>query len=430
MGLDYSSHPVDPKLFRERLVPWVMGRGDLSDLVERIVLLTYIRERTGLWRQNVYGLHDHMRRQQQAVAPMITHTYEVEGERTAADWLLGRKPQMKTESYETHAFVPGMPGLDPDLHIWGRPFFNTSETTLTALATHRAFMTLKERRVRPIDDICRAMVTELDGRRASVPRDLDPAVATALRNAPTYLSMLEDDDLEDANDMDAFDADLIRNQVKAELNLMRALWDRRKEKAKFNYEMLSREVRVAAGLTPTVENSGWVDVSENAGMDPAKDPRNFTTASEALAGLPYRIMGFAAHLEPGWMGQGSAYASSSLRQIGIRTDGLFQTPLPLFEEMTAEAPAILKGLHSEITDNFTLGGYIPPENVPLLVHMLKGNRDQLIRAWIDGESNAFLLQMGETEYQKTIEPATYAAENGFGYLEAAEIYSGFLGIAN
>ena len=34
------------------------------------------------------------------------------------------------------------------------------------------------------------------------------------------------------------------------------------------------------------------------------------------------------------------------------------------------------------------------------------------------------------DYIKILEPATYALKNGYGYLEAAEIYSGPLGWAN
>jgi hypothetical protein len=34
------------------------------------------------------------------------------------------------------------------------------------------------------------------------------------------------------------------------------------------------------------------------------------------------------------------------------------------------------------------------------------------------------------DYIKVLEPATYALKKGFGYLEAAEIYSGPLGWAN
>jgi hypothetical protein len=40
------------------------------------------------------------------------------------------------------------------------------------------------------------------------------------------------------------------------------------------------------------------------------------------------------------------------------------------------------------------------------------------------------MESGLTGHLKNLEPAKYAASKGWGYLEAAEIYSGFFGMTN
>jgi hypothetical protein len=34
------------------------------------------------------------------------------------------------------------------------------------------------------------------------------------------------------------------------------------------------------------------------------------------------------------------------------------------------------------------------------------------------------------DYQKILEPVVFAERNGYGFIEAAEIYSGFMGVMN
>lgn len=420
MGLDYSSHPVDRELFRTRLVPYAMGEGDISDLLDRAVDLAEALHRASAWALATTRLSSAMREAQEAVAPIVTHRYKSPGKRNLLGRLLGRASPMVEESYQTPAYSPGIPGFDSDLHVWGRPFFITSQTPAEALIAYQSFVDGAGQPSSRIDSLCAAMVADLDARRSQPLQKLDMAVAEAVAIAPPYLSAVEVDP-----ERSAFDRAHAYKHYVAQWNAIRAIWDRRASTAPFDLELLEEEARVAAGLPPQEEDSGWIEVS-----DPNVKPNSLIRGADALAGLPFRIMQFAAGLQPGWMGKGRAHASSVFQHVNINTDDLFEKPAPLFDRMIAAARATGRDLHRDLADNFSLGAYVPPEKVPRLVELLETNEHRLIRAWVTDESNPFQMESGLTGHLKNIEPARYAASKGWGYLEAAEVYSGFLGITN
>lgn len=420
MGLDYSSHPVDPDLFRSRLIPYAMGEGDISDLLDRAVDLAEVLHRASVWALATTRLSSAMREAQEAVAPIVTHHYKTPGKQSLLGTLLGRASPMVEETYQTPAYSPGIPGFDSDLHVWGRPFFITSQTPAEALAAYQSFLDGAGHPPPKIDELCAAMLADLDARRSQPLEKLDTAVAEAVGKAPPYLSALEVD-----AEATAFDRARARKRGVAHWNAIRAIWDRRTATAPFDLDLLEQEARVAAGLPPQEEDSRWIEVS-----DPNVERHSLVKASDALAGLPFRIMQFAAELQPGWMGKGRAHASSIVRHVNINSGDLFEKPTPLFEEMIAAARATGRDLHRNLADNFSLGAYVPPEKVPRLVELLETNEHRLIRAWVADESNPFQMESGLTCHLKNLEPAKYAASKGWGYLEAAEIYSGFLGMTN
>jgi len=420
MGLDYSSHPVDPELFRSRLVPYAMGQGDISDLLDRAVDLAEVLHRASTWALATTRLSSAMREAQEAVAPIVTHRYLTPRKQNLLGRLLGRASPMVEESYQTPAYSPGIPGFDSDLHVWGRPFFITSQTPSEALAAYQSFLDGAGQPPSKIDALCAVMLADLDARRSQPLQELDTAVAEAIGKAPPYLSAVEVDP-----ELSAYDRVRARKHGVAQWNAIRAIWDRRAATAPFDLELLEQEARVAAGLPPQEEDSGWIEVS-----DPNVKRSSLITAADALAGLPFRIMQFAAELQPSWMGKGRAHASSIFLHLNINTDDLFEKPAPLFDRMIAAARATGRDFHRGLVDNFSLGAYVPPEKVPRLVELLETNGHRLIRAWVTDESNPFQMESGLTGHLKNLEPAKYAASKGWGYLEAAEIYSGFLGITN
>lgn len=80
--------------------------------------------------------------------------------------------------------------------------------------------------------------------------------------------------------------------------------------------------------------------------------------------------------------------------------------------------------------NYSLGGYVPPEKIGAFVALLETHRTDLILAWSDSKDPAGIDDMLAADYTKILEPALLARRNGHGFLEAAEVYSGFMGAMN
>jgi hypothetical protein len=406
---------VDPALFRERLVPYAMGRGDISDLIERAVQVAVVRRRAAEWRQWTIDLSQAMEEKEKKVGPLIKYKAEKPAPQSAADKAAGKPPQMILEDAKYPAPVPGMPGFDADLSIWGRPFFNTADGAAAGVAGHQQFMAVVGKPPSQADAICRKMLADLDTRRSRVPADTSAAVRNAIATVPPYTSLVK---------VDTTPPDMSERhkEYSVEWTMIRTIWDQRAAKS-IDEEALTRAARVKAGL-PAEQDTGWKDVS-----DPSQRPP-LPSGRELMAGLPLRLAGFAAELEPGWMGGGSAFASSAFREIGVDASHIFETPVSVFEEMVKTAPTGPWFFKDTIYDNFSLGGYVPPQKVPVLIELLEKNRDKLMRAWVTDETNFWQMESGTTDYLKTLEPAMYAASKGWGYLEAAEIYSGSMGWTN
>jgi len=126
------------------------------------------------------------------------------------------------------------------------------------------------------------------------------------------------------------------------------------------------------------------------------------------------------------MNRGSNHASHLFDMIGIRTSGLFETPEPLFAPLVKAESRVGEALRTTIHDNFSLGGYVPPQKVAAFVEALEKHKHELSRAWYPDEAADFI----SSDFIKIIEPARYSLKNGYGYLEAAEVYSALLGVMN
>lgn len=92
MGYDVSFHPVALDLIQERLVPYILGSGDLSDLLQEAVLRCRVRARAKAWGLAVQRLNPAPRR------------------------------------------------FEPFRHLWGRPFFLVVDDTEEALETYDLYM--------------------------------------------------------------------------------------------------------------------------------------------------------------------------------------------------------------------------------------------------------------------------------------------------
>ena len=154
-------------------------------------------------------------------------------------------------------------------------------------------------------------------------------------------------------------------------------------------------------------------------------------AREYVRNLPLQMAGFAAELMPGWMSRGYGFASSLFDKIGVKASHVFETPELLFKDLVKDAPEMREALNTTIVENFILGGYVPAAKMKTFVDLLAKHERAMVLAFHKGPApTPEQIKFMAEDYIKILEPATYALRNGFGYLEAAEIYSGPLGWAN
>jgi hypothetical protein len=195
-----------------------------------------------------------------------------------------------------------------------------------------------------------------------------------------------------------------------------------------------RDIFAARGTEQTFNVDEWEEDEEDEpaderggrwiSLDDDDEQRDQPTANELLPALPQSMVSFASALLPGWMNRGNNHASFLFDKIGVKASDLFETPEALFAPLVKQAPVMAEALSSTISGNFELGGYVPPQKVAAFVERLEKHKIALSTAWGEGATEL------SPDYIKIIEPARYALKHGYGYLEAAEVYSGPLGMMN
>jgi hypothetical protein len=396
MGLDTSAHPVDVALFRDRLIPFVKDGNPIDDLIERAARRALLADRAATWRFAALRFTSDLRRAQEAVVPQVTEHYaDPQHKVSFIGRLLGQKQRMS--EYTRPERVPGLPGYDSDLAAFGRPFFLPAGGTEAVLALYGRY--LKAETEAQIDAVAREMVAVLNASALNFPEGTRPEVVAATKALLPFDKHIQP--VRDESDGPPPTLAAHEQALRRGAELCRVIFQNRDIAKPLPEQFLHPE-----------------DVE--AGSRPARD---------YLPGLPLRIAGFAAALMPGWMSRGYGFASSLFHEIGVKADHIFETPEPLFADLVNAAPQIRKVLDTTIADNFSLGGYVPPPKMQAFVDLLTKHRREMILAFHTGEPPADIEEMA-ADYAKVIEPATYALQNGYGYLEAAEIYSGALGWAN
>ena len=406
MGLDISAHAVDTALFRDRLIPFVQGKGALDDLIQRAVAVAAISHRANAWGLGAYNVESAFTNAQRDAAPTVVHTYQkTVSEPSLLAKLFGAKAKTVPDQYEAPDRVPGLPGFDTDLAIWGRPFFIVADDEATALADFERYLALVGQNSDLVDPIGREMIARMEAMRARIPADTHPGVLSAARAFPAFPTLAKPDAEH------VFNAARAERTFRKQVQSWRDIFAARGTRQTFNVDDVDQDEESDGG------GERWVRVDGNERPDP--------TADELLPSLPHSIVGFAAALLPGWMNRGSNHASFLFDKIGVKTRGLIETPEPVFAPLIKEAAAVGASLRATIYDNFSLGGYVAPANVPAFVELLDKHKYELSQAWGDDCDGAL-----SSDYIKIIEPARYALKHGFGYIEAAEVYSAPLGIMN
>jgi hypothetical protein len=277
MGFDISYHPIDVGLIHNRLIPYVRGQGSIDDLVREGVRLAKVRFRANAWSAGVL-------------------------ERRRAG---------------QHGQGPGVPdAFESNLHVWGRPFFITSEA--------------------PAD-----VSLAIDRYLSATPDDVDAIALDMLRQlSPDLVGQV-------TPNMEGFlpsDADLGEG-LRSNLDLFRKA-----------YAAIQRGEEVTAP-----------DGSEHC-------PRSLFASDFALT-----VIEFAANFRPGWMARGFVWPSYLLGEAKL-DDGCLGPTARLFEPLLAEIPEIAVNLEGGIASNHTVGSYAPPESVPALRAFLDRHRVQLLMA--------------------------------------------------
>ena len=333
MGFDVSTHPIDVGLIHGRLLPYLRGDGGIDDLVAAGVRLAKVR-----YRANAWGL----------------------GALTALGPADGGKPKNKKNK-------PADPpadgtGFDPDLHVWGRPFFVTGPADGVSDA---------------IDRYLGADPDAVDAVAAAQVDRLGPGVRG--RVTPDAEGFLPADGV-------------IAAGLRGELDFLRSVY-------------------------PRLADGKPVTLPDGESADP-EDVFLFT--------MPLAVVTFAAQFAPGWMARGHVWPTAFVAEAGLDGDGLVESAAPLFEPLLHVIGGWAEAFEPAITQNYTVGGYVRPANVPAFRAWWAAHREPLVAPFAaDGEAG-----YGATAYQKILEAARDAERRGFGLLEAAEVYSGFMGVMN
>ncbi len=104
-------------------------------------------------------------------------------------------------------------------------------------------------------------------------------------------------------------------------------------------------------------------------------------ASDLMQSLPMEIIDIASAVLPGWMGRGLVWPTALFDKIGVDVSHLFEKPTWLFEALVRDTPSVASRFNASISQNYSLGVSVRPENVPVLIDLLRKHRSQLICAW-------------------------------------------------
>lgn len=355
MGFDVSFHPVDLALIHERLVPYVMGRGGIDDLIQRAVQIAKIRHRANAWGLGALKLG--------------------EGTEDLSE-LVPLDPEDEAELYEDEMEGSGIivaPHLDArrracivdsDLHVWGRPFFVTAAD---AAGVSQSIDRYLDASLETVDAIARAELGRLGA-------SLTSSVTPEIDGGP-----LSDEELAQG--------------LGWKLGLLRRCCDARRQRR------------------PSVT------LPDGERADPV----------ELLAReLPLALLEFSANFRPGWMARGTVWPSMLLEEAGLSVRGCFEPPAVLVEPIARELSDVHFYLEPTITENYMVGGYVPPAKVGPLREHIERHRARLLEpargAGCEAECGSAL--------HKILEALSDAERRGLGFAEATEIYSGIQGIMN
>lgn len=141
--------------------------------------------------------------------------------------------------------------------------------------------------------------------------------------------------------------------------------------------------------------------------------------------FPLTAICFMAHFRPGWMARGYVWPTHLLQEAGLEVP-LFSSASELFRPLCDLKPEITFDLNPTIEENYSLGGYVAPPDVPRLRAFIETNYTKLLAVGIS-QGWEYDCRMALQKLQEAVKDAE---KRGLGFLEASEVYSGSLGIMN
>lgn len=389
MGFDISNHAVDVAAIKQRIVPFVRGHEvSVDDLIARAARLNCIKFRANAWGLGLVEESQALWNRQYSLG--IARRVRWREPQGLLARLFRRPPTFKDGEVPQ---VTGIPGFDSDLSVWGRPFFIVADTTEEALEDFGAYMALPDAWPGAVDALAQRMLAKLDARRGEPLDDFDPRVLKVLDDAYPFLSRVQPNE-----DREPPDEAVTAQWLQREFGRARFVFDKR-----YSDEVLAGE-----------------------------DEEEPVPVRELAPTLAYRVLNLAAQNLPGWMGRGRVWPTALFQTIGVPVSHVFERPTSLFEDLLRDVPETEDTLRTTITENFCLGGYVPPQKMQAFVDLLTKHRRELVLAWRERRREPTESELDEvaSDFKKILEPATYAARNGFGFIEASEVYSGILGWMN
>ena len=394
MGLDTSSHPFDRDLLKTRIVPFLLAGEPIDDLIDRAVAVELASYRVNQWSLAVTDFHNALFNDQYEIAKTTKSAPPAERKPGFFARLFGGKGAGGVRE-EPPRIVPGLPGFDVDLHVWGRPFFVDGDAPEEIARGVDRYMAAAEGGNDAVDAVVKDMLASLERKRQVRPEGVADAVWETVARAPSLL------EVEPKGGPPSVSVEAAKANARRRVGIWR---------------------EVMAARDPNAEISFGSDGDDDEPM----------TVADAQMSLPHDIVGFMSSLSHGWMSRGYGFASQLIERVGAKSD-VFETPEEPFSELVALAPAMREAFFDTIPGNYDLGGYVRPERVGELIEVLDAHREAMIRVFEDDprrEIAPYHLEQMSADWRKLRETAAYAQVKGWGYLEGAEIYSGFLGQMN
>ena len=145
MGMDISFHPVDVAFIHEHILPFVRGERDIGDLVAQAVRLAKVRYRANAWGLGLLRLDQAMHEMQRKA---LAKTVSGGAKRGWCARLFSRSPSPAEDNLPA---TVGVPGFDPQVHVWGRPFFIAHDAPAEISRAIDAYMAAEYHTVDDID---------------------------------------------------------------------------------------------------------------------------------------------------------------------------------------------------------------------------------------------------------------------------------------